>query len=161
MESVQTLADAAATGVVSKDDMKRAQQLIALLSGPSRDKALSNLTDFVVDGKSYVYSVHVETPDSPLRYEKTVKFSKTARLQIDSIVRNCTYCFIPVPRGLPCSLKPCARCGVAYYCDKDCQKLDWPSHKKYCKCASKLDDSKPTSVRFQVFNKKMIRHLMG
>ena len=31
------------------------------------------------------------------------------------------------------SLKTCARCGIARYCDRACQQADWQSHKASCK----------------------------
>jgi hypothetical protein len=30
-------------------------------------------------------------------------------------------------------MKYCAKCREAYYCDAECQKLDWPDHKGRCK----------------------------
>jgi len=30
------------------------------------------------------------------------------------------------------TLMACSSCKCAYYCSKKCQRLDWPSHKKYC-----------------------------
>ncbi|ORY79294.1 hypothetical protein BCR35DRAFT_96635 [Leucosporidium creatinivorum] len=29
-------------------------------------------------------------------------------------------------------LKACGRCKQAYYCSKECQKLAWPEHKRFC-----------------------------
>uniref|UniRef100_A0A7S2MWX3 MYND-type domain-containing protein n=1 Tax=Helicotheca tamesis TaxID=374047 RepID=A0A7S2MWX3_9STRA len=30
------------------------------------------------------------------------------------------------------NLKACSRCKVAMYCSAECQRLDWPKHKKHC-----------------------------
>ncbi len=34
------------------------------------------------------------------------------------------------PKGK--SLMTCSRCRAIYYCSPNCQKVDWPRHKKYC-----------------------------
>lgn len=40
---------------------------------------------------------------------------------------KCTHC-----EKAPANLKTCAKCKVAQYCDRDCQKADWKAHKKIC-----------------------------
>jgi hypothetical protein len=40
--------------------------------------------------------------------------------------RNCSVC------DATGALSKCARCHVAYYCDRKCQRVDWPEHKLSC-----------------------------
>ena len=34
--------------------------------------------------------------------------------------------------GAPAVFKRCSRCRAARYCSEDCQKADWPAHKRWC-----------------------------
>ncbi|KAI9016615.1 hypothetical protein DFJ74DRAFT_677811 [Hyaloraphidium curvatum] len=34
--------------------------------------------------------------------------------------------------GDKAALKKCSGCGLVEYCDRDCQRADWPEHKKIC-----------------------------
>jgi hypothetical protein len=56
--------------------------------------------------------------------------------------RACTFCQAPPGPGE--KQKKCP-CKTAYYCDADCQNLDWPRHKEHCPCrqwrASATDSS--------------------
>jgi len=41
--------------------------------------------------------------------------------------RVCAYC-----SNNEAVSQKCAQCGIAYYCNKDCQRQDWPEHKSNC-----------------------------
>ncbi|KAI8939989.1 hypothetical protein NX059_003712 [Plenodomus lindquistii] len=56
------------------------------------------------------------------------------------------------------ALKVCVRCKTARYCDRDCQKADWKTHKKEC---SKLANqtSKPGTENFAPRLKGLEKHV--
>lgn len=49
--------------------------------------------------------------------------------------KNCWMCYGNSSRNL------CSKCGVAIYCNRTCQVLDWKNHKKYCKNVSIIKEA--------------------
>uniref|UniRef100_A0A250Y1G2 MYND-type domain-containing protein n=1 Tax=Castor canadensis TaxID=51338 RepID=A0A250Y1G2_CASCN len=54
--------------------------------------------------------------------------------RMEDTFRFCAHCKA-LPSGLSDSkvLRHCMRCRNVYYCGPECQRLDWPSHRKVCK----------------------------
>ncbi len=50
-----------------------------------------------------------------------------ASISSERFERRCSACFAPTN-----PLKKCAKCGVAHYCNQDCQKNHWPQHRSEC-----------------------------
>ena len=51
-----------------------------------------------------------------------------------------------MPKNVPCSacgavvdnMMKCSGCHTEHYCDRQCQKVDWPVHKKTCKVKKEI-----------------------
>ncbi|KDN36983.1 hypothetical protein RSAG8_10436, partial [Rhizoctonia solani AG-8 WAC10335] len=56
--------------------------------------------------------------------------------RLGTTIGNCQACG---GRGKP-NLEMCSRCKRARYCSRNCQRADWPSHKKSCKPADNSND---------------------
>lgn len=41
-------------------------------------------------------------------------------------------------------MKRCLKCKEAYYCNPECQKLDWPAHKGRCKLLKEAKEKRST-----------------
>ena len=57
----------------------------------------------------------------------TNAFKHPELLLVEGGGKVCDFCFDTVD-----GKKRCARCKSRYYCSVQCQKLDWPAHKKTC-----------------------------
>src|SRR5579863_10764135 len=49
-------------------------------------------------------------------------------------------------------INKCSRCQIAIYCGVDCQKKDWPSHKKECKEPA-IDTTRPYTEENETIRK--------
>ena len=59
--------------------------------------------------------------------KKFNKISKTLPKVIGKLPRLCSFC------GESSTLKRCSRCKKMFYCSPDCQRIQWESHKPFCK----------------------------
>ncbi|TNV82760.1 hypothetical protein FGO68_gene7316 [Halteria grandinella] len=66
--------------------------------------------------------------------------------------KSCQVCQKQIP-----NIKLCSACKSAYYCSRDCQKVDYPSHKFQCK--KKIEDQSKPKTDSPSFN--MINDLFG
>ncbi|KAJ6484856.1 hypothetical protein C8R45DRAFT_931297 [Mycena sanguinolenta] len=57
--------------------------------------------------------------------------SKKIRSQRKEFTTACSACF-KREKDLGQSLRRCAKCHQAFYCSRECQALNWPSHKRTC-----------------------------
>lgn len=68
--------------------------------------------------------------------EKACEQGYKINLKKNENQQKCSYCG-PIPGKCPINLKQCSGCKNAYYCNIECQKKHWKSHKKNCKNGSK------------------------
>ncbi|XP_067932265.1 ubiquitin carboxyl-terminal hydrolase 19-like [Watersipora subatra] len=77
-----------------------------------------------------LYAFEVETTSSA-GYSVTQIFCKQRILpSMAECAQKCAHC--KKPKGEVKSLRKCSHCQTIEYCSRECQKADWPEHKKAC-----------------------------
>ncbi|KAF9485098.1 hypothetical protein BDN70DRAFT_989133 [Pholiota conissans] len=71
-------------------------------------------------------------PRESMDHQSPKEIKKAAK---DSTRRTCVRCCTLEPKDVP--FKACGGCHSAFYCSKECQKLDWAYHKRSCLTAQK------------------------
>jgi hypothetical protein len=86
-----------------------------------------------------------------LEMDKMFAQSKTNNCRVDLIVCTDKLCIAKTDDTIQIDQttsddanprKACAACGLAHYCDRNCQKEDWHFHKEVCKASRALKDLK-------------------
>ncbi|KNG50777.1 ankyrin repeat and mynd domain-containing protein [Stemphylium lycopersici] len=95
-----------------------------------RDSAQSDIPRHSSDGSLASQSTSNST--SPPAFNRADLFhslrpmASTESLNVSLTSKPCTTC-----SGQP-ARRRCSRCKAAYYCDRNCQKSDWKSHRNVC-----------------------------
>ena len=76
-----------------------------------------------------IFSVPLNTPhtSSMEQVPSIGRYASSPRPATVKALPKCGYC-----GSMKDSLKACQRCGVVRYCNHDCQKAAWKTHKKFC-----------------------------
>ena len=77
-----------------------------------------------------LFTAQVQSDLNKLSAEAAVEHSSILVDKCDDSEIVCTHC---LKKGSLTALRRCTACKSSSYCSKDCQKLDWPSHKQLCK----------------------------
>ena len=63
---------------------------------------------------------------------------ETISKPIQPVCTNCGVKEVVTSRGSkPKGLKRCSGCQLVHYCSVECQRRDWPEHKRFCQAAKK------------------------
>ena len=77
-----------------------------------------------------LFTAQVQSDLNKLSAEATVEHSS---ISVDKCYDSESVCTRCLKKGSLTALRRCTGCKSSSYCSKDCQRLDWPSHKQLCK----------------------------
>ena len=77
-----------------------------------------------------LYTAQVQSDLNKLSAEAAVEHSS---ISVDKCYDSEIVCTRCLKKGSLTALRRCTGCKSSSYCSKDCQRLDWPSHKQLCK----------------------------
>ncbi|XP_049419614.1 putative protein MSS51 homolog, mitochondrial [Epinephelus fuscoguttatus] len=120
---------------ITQPDAPRTDSVFSVLSGfYSLDSGVPGLSQVILDKLNmkdygeYRAAVEGKVKGASFRNYKEM-FQK-----MEETFEFCASCNkLPAHLTEGQTLKRCAKCLNVYYCTKDCQKKDWPQHKKVCK----------------------------
>ncbi len=86
-----------------------------------------------LDDKILIGVVHADGSESACAYKRCDFFVAVCKVTDKKIQRSsCRNCLRSLWNSPDILAKKCAKCLVVYYCDSQCQRADWPSHRTEC-----------------------------
>ena len=101
-----------------------------------RTSAVSQQYRYLTGERETVGIVQVQWDLNKLSAEAAVVYSSSLLKDCEDLDIECAPC---LKRGSQTELRRCAGCKSFSYCSKDCQRSDWPSHKRLCKSIKSLE----------------------
>ena len=96
-----------------------------------RTSAVSQQYRYLTSERETVGIAQVQSDLNKLSAEAAVEHSSSLLKDCEDSDIECARC---LKRGGQTELRRCAGCkSFSYQCSKDCQRSDWPSHKRLCK----------------------------
>ena len=95
-----------------------------------RTSAVSQQYRYLTSERETVGIAQVQSDSNKLSAEAAVEHSSSLLKDCEDSDIECARC---LKRDSRTELRRCAGCKSFSYCSKDCQRSDWPSHKRLCK----------------------------
>jgi len=105
---------------------------------------------------------------APLQFKGREAYTPNAVfMHFASRMQSCDHCgkayngdlSLDEPDGTMQRLKTCAGCGVAEFCNRECQEASWRLHRKWCRAASRLDADTPMLHVGEIRSQRMPREI--
>ena len=107
-----------------------------ILGRLDRTSAVFQQYRYLTSERNTVGIAQVQSDLNKLSAEAAVEHSSSLLKDCEDSDIECVSC---LKRGSQTELRRCAGCKSFSYCSKDCQRSDWPSHKRLCKSIQSLE----------------------